>query len=233
MSHQRDELLLQRLVDGELDEPQQQEFLAQLDHEPSGWRRLAVAFVETQIWARAYREAIGVADPLPAVAPPSTRPKLRPLAILSAAAALLVAWALGAWQGAWWGASAAKAPQVADQRKLPADQEESPPARSHEERLPAGPRQPPEKLRLYLGDASSDAPRTVDVPLIPFSQLSKGGYPSPNAAIPEPVRETLTRYGYRVHRHTELLQLRFEDGRRVILPVDYVRLAHDSLTWYP
>jgi len=39
-----------RLVDGELSETQRAELLAGLDHEPGGWRRCALAFLEAQCW---------------------------------------------------------------------------------------------------------------------------------------------------------------------------------------
>ena len=39
-----------RLVDGELSEPERRELLAGLDSEPGGWRRCALAFLESQCW---------------------------------------------------------------------------------------------------------------------------------------------------------------------------------------
>ena len=41
---------LDRLVDGELTEADRRELLLQLEHEPEGWRRCALAFLEAQCW---------------------------------------------------------------------------------------------------------------------------------------------------------------------------------------
>ena len=38
------------LVDGEMDEADRRALLLQLEHEPDGWRRCAMAFLEAQCW---------------------------------------------------------------------------------------------------------------------------------------------------------------------------------------
>ena len=38
------------LVDGELSEADRRALLLQLEHEPDGWRRCALAFLEAQCW---------------------------------------------------------------------------------------------------------------------------------------------------------------------------------------
>jgi hypothetical protein len=45
------DLRLQRLVDGELDEQQSRQLLAELDRDPAGWRACALAFLEAQLWS--------------------------------------------------------------------------------------------------------------------------------------------------------------------------------------
>jgi len=63
-----DQATLDRLVDGEMDEPARAALLRALDREPDGWKRCALAFLQAQAW----REVAGT---LPAVAPvPATRP---------------------------------------------------------------------------------------------------------------------------------------------------------------
>ena len=49
MSDKLDELQLQRLVDGALDENQRSDFLAIIDRSPPWWREVALAFVEERI----------------------------------------------------------------------------------------------------------------------------------------------------------------------------------------
>lgn len=45
---------LDRLVDGELSESDRSELLLQLEHEPEGWRRCALAFLEAQCWKQEF-----------------------------------------------------------------------------------------------------------------------------------------------------------------------------------
>ena len=48
----RDPRVLDRLVDGELTDEQEREILLQLERDPSGWRRCALAFLEARCWQR-------------------------------------------------------------------------------------------------------------------------------------------------------------------------------------
>src|SRR5207253_643240 len=48
-----DERLLDHLVDGELADDERRELLMQLEKEPDGWRRCALAFLEAQTWRQA------------------------------------------------------------------------------------------------------------------------------------------------------------------------------------
>ena len=50
-----DERLLDRLVDGELTEPERRELLQRLDAAPEGWRACALAFLEAQAWKKEFR----------------------------------------------------------------------------------------------------------------------------------------------------------------------------------
>ena len=47
---QRDAMLIDRLVDGELSGDERRHLLASLEAQPDGWRRCALAFVEAQTW---------------------------------------------------------------------------------------------------------------------------------------------------------------------------------------
>jgi hypothetical protein len=52
-----DDRLLERLVDGELNDAEYRALLAELEHRPDGWRRCALAFLEDQAWGREARSA--------------------------------------------------------------------------------------------------------------------------------------------------------------------------------
>ncbi len=53
MSYDLDEHTVQRCVDGELNEVEQQALLCQLERTPAGWRAVALAFIEHQVWSQA------------------------------------------------------------------------------------------------------------------------------------------------------------------------------------
>ena len=48
-----DATMLDRLVDGELEDAERAALLSQLDREPDGWKRCALAFLESQAWRQA------------------------------------------------------------------------------------------------------------------------------------------------------------------------------------
>ena len=53
-----DDSRFDRLVDGELSEEERRELLAGLDAEPGGWRRCALAFLESQCWKAGARRVL-------------------------------------------------------------------------------------------------------------------------------------------------------------------------------
>jgi hypothetical protein len=52
-----------RLVDGELSEADRRTLLLQLEHEPEGWRRCALAFLEAQCWKEGFGQIGGPVSP--------------------------------------------------------------------------------------------------------------------------------------------------------------------------
>lgn len=61
-----DPAMIDRLVDGELEEAERASLLRSLDREPDGWKRCALAFLESQAW----REAAGEGAMRPALPGP-------------------------------------------------------------------------------------------------------------------------------------------------------------------
>jgi hypothetical protein len=53
-----DDILIDKLVDGELAPEERRQLLLELDAEPGGWRRCALAFVEAQTWRSELREVM-------------------------------------------------------------------------------------------------------------------------------------------------------------------------------
>lgn len=65
MLTERDEILIQRCVDGELRSNDRQELLARLDSLPDGWKTLACTYIEEQLFADAARDSLQTARPQP------------------------------------------------------------------------------------------------------------------------------------------------------------------------
>ena len=53
-----DDILFDRLVDGEISAAERRELLESLDSRPGGWRQCALAFMWTSVMAVIHREAI-------------------------------------------------------------------------------------------------------------------------------------------------------------------------------
>jgi hypothetical protein len=51
-----DDILFDRLVDGELSGAERRALLESLDARPQAWRRCALAFLEAQTWRKEFRE---------------------------------------------------------------------------------------------------------------------------------------------------------------------------------
>lgn len=67
-----DDMMFDRLVDNEMTEKERRDLLLLLDSEPDGWRRLALAFLEAQMWQEAMELPMPAVEEGPAV--PATSP---------------------------------------------------------------------------------------------------------------------------------------------------------------
>jgi hypothetical protein len=79
-----DRASLDRLVDGELDEPSRAALLRALDRQPDGWKRCALTFLEAQAWREAM-PAVAVAHAQPTS---QSRPAFRRAFAVAAAVAV-------------------------------------------------------------------------------------------------------------------------------------------------
>ena len=103
-----DDVLFDRLVDGELSADQRRQLIASLDDRADGWRRCALAFLEAQSWGSTMRRMVQEptapaarvveAASVNAAAPTGRRRRMEQVGVwLVTAASLLVAFSLG-WQ---------------------------------------------------------------------------------------------------------------------------------------
>src|SRR6478672_11036430 len=100
-----DDILLDRLVDGELPADERRALLQSFDSQPDGWRRCGLAFLEAQSWRSELRSvatapvAIPVSNKSIAPKPVSQRRTFWVAAEwFAVAAALMLAFKVGGWQ---------------------------------------------------------------------------------------------------------------------------------------
>jgi hypothetical protein len=230
MKSEIDELRLQRLVDGVLDDRERHEFLAAVDQYPDRWRDVALAFIEEQFW----RDALPARSP----AEPSTahwkpgrdgrdgRDAARRTActVIALAAGILLMTLAGVRVGYWWAwrnAPEVAGPGVADpQTRNPDDA-----------RHAVGPHDPqgdvpeiPGRLRLVYGDGPSR--ESLEVPVFEESQLPGGLWAEPPILDIERINRELAATGYQLDWQTEYLGGDLHDGRQLVVPVRSVSLQY-------
>jgi hypothetical protein len=208
---------IDRLVAGELADADRRELLIQLDNDPDGWRRCALAFLEDQAWRSAITCA-GVpaseTGPVPASLPRSPRPRLSIRRLSIAATVLAATFAAGlVLGGASRGGGAIKIGPTGVIANHPST---SPPS--------AGPIR--EVGWINLVDRSSGESPPQRVPILSGPGLDDHWLSQQPSSVPEYVRAQWERQGYQVEEHRRLVSVQLEDGRRVSIPVDEVALEY-------
>jgi len=211
--HDPDDRLLDRMVDGELQEHEQRRLLARLDSD--GWRKLALAYVESQTWRSEFasfaQERVAPTQHNPI---PTSRTRLLSFSL----AALVIGFLLAVGLGYRYDL----VPQ--QDRNLPQPRviaERREPAPTVVPIRPAG----PEMMRFVIdGGAPDGAWREIDIPLFNASQVDDEWIELHATTIPPYLREALERRGHQVIERRHWYPVELSDGRRVLLPVDDVRL---------
>jgi anti-sigma factor RsiW len=214
-----DDLLIDRLVDGELPADERRRVIASLDARPDGWRRCALAFLEAQSFRGAMKSV--VAGPHAAVVRQAATTALatlpsRPSPVRNSAssaaywltitAALFVAFGLG-WQ--------ANQPGDSPEMQLAID---GPPQTPQVDRLPST----GDNVVTLVVQDQNGKPQRVRVPLVEGSRLGQAFADSPQWAAPA-VREQLQQQGIDLRARRRYAPLFFEQQDRMvpmIVPVD-------------
>ena len=244
--------LLDLLVDGELTDAARGELLLWCEQDPQGWRRCALAFLEGQSWSEGAKglaagprqpgagasaslaaetflrdeDAAGEASLIPASKLTPTiemqtrtsggawrwRTALGPLAM---AASFLLAFGLGLLtRGGWLAGDPTQPDRDRALGNRVATQE---PAGAPASRGPLG------QVRLVVGGPNGSADE-IELPVVEGEAFDPAYLRSRPAAVPLDVEQALERMGHRVQQRRELVPLRLEDGRRLIVPVDRVEV---------
>lgn len=237
-----DNCVLDRLVDGELGEPERRALLAQLETEPDGWRRCALAFLEAQSWNDELRMLVGAATAECAQTAKTAVPRRRTGSLLSVfnwAAAVLVAFTLGwlvrgtnGWQhegpervaAPRVGAPANSAGSVAhSEGNLPSAEEPSESVASED-----GINGDIDAARTLLATLSfpesDDETAQVQVPVYEGPEFDAAWLRDQPDVVPEYVKRQLERRGYEVRQQRRLYPFQLENGRQLVLPVDEVQV---------
>lgn len=222
---------IERLVDGELPREERRAVLLALDHERDGWRRLAMAFLESQaIKESLSRRAKATAAPV-SIAPaaairPAARSRISPSAVVAVVASAALMFGLGRLSTS----STEVASQDLREPSVPVTYEPSatsPVDSSPSELLVANagtPVQQQQTLRLELGDEQGGAAQVVEVPLVENTAIRPEDLLDGPPVISDSVQRALLRSGKRVYEQRQLYEVTLEDGRRGVMPVSNVFL---------
>ena len=236
-----DESRFDRLVDGELNEPERREFLARLDTEPGGWRRCALAFLEAQCWKREVgsllkRETPAAATPL--VARPRQKPWIHRIGEPLALAASVV---VAMWIGATLQRMHAGAPDVLTDAGGVVDlANNSPPPRIAPSRLqPASssfvqqgsplvqrPENPWRVVTVSAPAGANGAGTSFNLPAVEGDNLDPRWPQNLPPPMPDDVLQAFNRTGHQVQQHRELMPIPLNDGRQLVVPVDQVEVKY-------
>lgn len=244
-----------RLVDDELSEEERRELLDHLDDEPGGWRRCALAFLESQCWKQSFRpmpdansfrianiqpaattagemSSLDGATPLPHVKNPPRSSWPGRLSLVSAmAASFLVAMWLGSVAHRAWvsgPSTGVDANAIAHNGGVHSAMQPNVPNAS----LAVAPR--PRNVianpwhTVTVSDSSDGRGprRMMDVPAVERNNIDEQWVRSVPAAIPDNVMQALHRTGHQVEQQRELVPVPLQDGRRLVMPVDRVNVHY-------
>jgi hypothetical protein len=234
-----DDDLIDQLVDGVLAPAQLRAAIDRLDHEPEGWKRCALAFLEAQCWRESLR-LVGEPKPmsLPAestsVAPNNVHPsrtRRRWLARALAASFVAASFALG-WlgHGARWGrlrdeTVAARSGEL-ETKPQNTSQPESPTTAVGDAPIPKhlATVNPLEEVttvaRLRVG--SADAKNSL--PILAGPGINSEWLKNQPPPVSQYSQAVLKQHGYQVDQRRRLISATLLDGRRVTVPIDQVQI---------
>ncbi|MBU4272226.1 MAG: hypothetical protein KKE86_16105 [Planctomycetes bacterium] len=209
-----DDTRFDRLVDGQLSEQQRHDLLAGLDDEPSGWRRCALAFLESQCWKQALgaiaRESLPPAEPAAATRPPRSVWPGR----LGTVSAMAASFMLAMWLG-WW----------VQQRHV--GQHGIPTGIGEIGEIAGNAVAKPWRMVAVSTPGQGGEPGpSFNLSAVERDNIDEQWLRSVPPAIPEEVLQALSRTGHEIQQRRELVSTPLEDGRRLVVPVDQVEVHY-------
>lgn len=235
---------LDRLVDGELSSGDRRAVLLALDRESDGWRRLALAFLESQAMRQSFSSTKAGAATASMSLPQAAHTPITSANLL-AAQSVVSSNRPAHWRS--WGPLAlcgllvfglgrlslpgASVPVSAVSSVDSSTQTYSQPAEGPSTKHSADPLLvanaadsafQQQTLRLELGDDSGGPSQLVDVPVVEAGRIAPEDLLQAPSVIPDNVQRALLRSGRRVYEQRQVYEVTLEDGRRGIVPVSEV-----------
>ena len=228
-----DDVLFDRLVDGELSNDERRKLLASLDDHPGGWRRCALAFVEAQAWRsdlkQIVRESDATPSPVRALAPLPARTGRRGLRLFAVAACVLMAFTLGLAMREDGLSLQSATPNPGDElaavTSVPPDTAPAP--------ATSVPRanKAEEALTLWVRNEQGQA-QPLRVPLVDAATLDRQLGVAFQPGLSDSARNHLRQRGFDVQSKQRYAPLWLENGRPMIVPVEDTRIVPVSQPVY-
>ena len=224
---------LDRLVDGELSEPQRRELLSGLDREPEGWRRCALAFLEGQSWREAMRSMAGAASGQMLTSNPAPSPVRRPswltrhTTLLATAASFTVALVVSSivWPMLYQvNAPAVQLAGVAGNGRTDQPANGLPAAAPWQG--PAVASHAPWRMVTVSVPGPQGTSQPIQVPAVEQDGWNGALLGKSPQALPPALLQAFEQSGRRVQQSRQLLSVPLEDGRRLVLPVDQFEIHY-------
>ena len=226
------------LVDGELNETERRRLLTELDDEPSGWRRCALAFLEAQAWKEPFGDLIRPQDESTRDEPPRERqgPPSRPLGrfwfgghggtVLAMVASFLVALYLGTLIQHGPQPTEPLAPGATDMvaGTSSAGIMATPGVESPQRSDSVSPRW--QMVTVSAGKDAQGNPRSFRLPVIERDQFDESWLSETSAPLPAELTEAIKQPGNEVQRRRYFIRLKMKDGRHLVVPVDEVNVRY-------
>ena len=221
---------LDLLVDGELSEADRRALLLQLEHEPDGWRRCALAFLEAQCWKAELGQMAHNAAPecgRTTAAPPAKsaapqdgqRQSWRQFVATTLAIAASFLLTLVVVRG--WSGGSLHSP---DSTVVKSATEEFPLA--NRDASPAPVAAPAADAWETVTLARDGQPETFRVPALRRDTLDENLLNNVPDAISPELQQAFEQSGHRVVQQREIVPVEMKDGRRLVVPVDHVKIHY-------
>ena len=230
-----DQTELDLLVDGELSEDGRCELLARLDVEPEGWRRCALAFLESQLFGEDLGAIVEADRSRPGPASSSTRrwvPSGRGRTMLAMAASFLAALVLGFLVRDTLQRGVRTNPQPSDIAGIQGPgsavvdpvQEQVPPGDNLPQPASAAGRW--ELVSLPVSGDAEDGSESLRLPATRRQSIDDEWLDSLPTAVPTELLQALQQSGHEIRQERSVLPFRLDDGRRLMVPCDQLEIHY-------